>query len=197
MMNPHDELEALMRAMPLDWHCTAPGLRLAVDNEIDAVITVHASQVLQSPAPPADATAERRGGLRQLRLAIAARPGVTVVPLSMVDGSPLVWTLPDLRWDETVSVALRLRVPVTRARPLHRLVPLALATLSAVAMQGEASPAVPVELQLQMGCPVLSDEEIADFPRDPGEERALSALVGRPVVPQAAAVPASGDQPLH
>lgn len=186
-----------MHAMPLDWRCTAPGLRVSADNEVDAVITVHGPQILQSLAPPADPTAERRGGLRQLRLAIAARSGVTVRPLSKVDGSSFVWALPDLRWEETVSVALRLRVPAARARPLHRLVPLAQATLSAVAVQCEADPAVPVKLQLQMGCPVLSDEEFANFPGDPDAQRALRALIGRPVVPGVTAVPASSDQSLH
>lgn len=196
-MNPLDELEALMQAMPLDWQCAAPGLKVGVDNEVDAVITVHGPQILQGLTPPPDPADAPRGALRQLRLTIAARPSVTILPLSTGCGSPPVWTLPDLGWDETVSVALRFRVPAARARQLHRMVPLAQATLSAVAVHGDGGTSTPVELQLRMGCAVLPDDEYAGFPGDPEAEQALNTLIGQRVAPQPAAAASGDPHELH
>lgn len=194
-MNEFDELEALIQSMPLEWQCAAPGLRRGVDNDLDAVITVHGSRVLDGLRPASDSTAATHDGLKRLRLTVAAEPGITIVPLSAACGSLTTLGLPDLSWDATLSVALRFRVPAAVARPTHPLAPLARVTLSADATSVEGARPLPIELHLNMGAAVLSNEEYDSFPEDPETLQMLSDLIGRPIVPQRAAESANASRP--
>jgi len=189
-----EELDRLIEAMPITWACVLPGLQPGVDNEVDALLTVNAAQVLDEPTPP---TGIRSGVLRDVQLSLSMPPGITVQALSRltsVDPDRPCWDLPDLGITQSLSVALRFHVPAASLPALNEMRLLARARLTTTPVITQKGPgmhdggsgdeACTVMLRLPMGLPVLSDADRAAIPTDEETRLDIARLCGQPPTPR-------------
>lgn len=158
-----DDVADLQEELSLKWDCEQPGLRCGIDNEVDAVITLHAPRVLRWLDPGASLPAlpgmPPVNGLRDVVLSFSLGRLVEVQPWSAMEADHRSWKLPDMDWTQSVSVALRLRVPAAVASGVGTLVPLARAKLTATAVLSDGAQQSTLRLVMPLGLAVLSDEE--------------------------------------